>query len=149
MRERWCHDHKTWTSRSPVQQKELRLENIQGSLQFEMPDSNSETRGRFYDGLGSNTRIVAQYSVCPIITLDGRITASGYVDKLDNRCIPRCRHYFRTKMRFSKNTMPSLFTNVELFSHSVKAWRWTSTSSLARTITRLEYNWIILVSFGD
>jgi hypothetical protein len=47
----------------------LRLENTQGSLQSEMPVSNSETRGRFCDGLGSD--IVVQYSVGPIITLHG------------------------------------------------------------------------------
>jgi hypothetical protein len=34
--------------------KSLRLENIQGSLQYGMPGSNSETRGRFCDGLGGN-----------------------------------------------------------------------------------------------
>jgi hypothetical protein len=38
-------------------------------------------RGRFCDGLGSN--IVVQYSVGPIITLHGRITAREYVGRLD------------------------------------------------------------------
>jgi hypothetical protein len=82
MRKRWCHDHKTWTSGNckrardmvrwvvlhavPYIRKGWHLENTQGSLQSEMPGSNSETLGRFCDGLGSN--IVIQYSVGPIIT---------------------------------------------------------------------------------
>jgi hypothetical protein len=45
-----------------------------------MPASNSETGGRFCDGLGSN--IVVQYFVRSIITLHGRITAKDYVDKM-------------------------------------------------------------------
>jgi hypothetical protein len=45
-----------------------------------MPGSSSETRGRFYDGLGSN--IVVQYSLGPIITLHGRIIVREYVDSL-------------------------------------------------------------------
>jgi hypothetical protein len=49
-------------------------------LQFGVPGSNRETRGRFHDGLGSNT--VVQYSVGPIITLHGRTTAKEYVDRL-------------------------------------------------------------------
>jgi hypothetical protein len=48
----------------PYIRKSLRLENSLGVLQFGMPGSNSETRGRFCDGLGSN--IVVQYSVGPL-----------------------------------------------------------------------------------
>jgi hypothetical protein len=29
------------------------------------------------------------------------------------------------------------------------AWKWTSASSLANTITRFEHHWTALVSFGD
>jgi hypothetical protein len=52
----------------------------QGSLQSGMPGSSSETWGRFCDGLGNN--IIVQYSVGPIITLHGQITAREYVDRL-------------------------------------------------------------------
>jgi hypothetical protein len=51
-----------------------------------MPGSSSETRGRFYDGLGSN--IMVQYSVGPNITLLGQITARVQVDKLGNQVHP-------------------------------------------------------------
>jgi hypothetical protein len=51
-----------------------------------MPSSNSKTRGRFYDGLGSN--IVVQYSVGPIITLHDLITAREYVDRVGNQVHP-------------------------------------------------------------
>jgi hypothetical protein len=45
-----------------------------------MPGSNSETQGRFCDGLGSN--IMAQCSVGPIITLHDQTTAREYVEGL-------------------------------------------------------------------
>jgi hypothetical protein len=51
-----------------------------------MPGSNSETRGRFCDGLGNS--IVVQHSVGPIITLDGRITAREYVDRMGDQGHP-------------------------------------------------------------
>jgi hypothetical protein len=40
----------------------------------------------FCDGLGSN--IVIEYSVGPIITLNGQITAREYVDRLGNQVHP-------------------------------------------------------------
>jgi hypothetical protein len=46
-----------------------------------MSGSNSKTRGRFCDGLGSN--IVVQYSVCPIITIHVQITAREYMDRFE------------------------------------------------------------------
>jgi hypothetical protein len=51
-----------------------------------MPGSNSKTRGRFYDGFGSN--IVVQYSLGHLITLHGRIPARKYVDMLVNQMHP-------------------------------------------------------------
>jgi hypothetical protein len=48
-----------------------------------MPGSNSETLGRFCDGLGNN--IMVQYSVGPIITFHGRIRPREYVDRLGNQ----------------------------------------------------------------
>jgi hypothetical protein len=51
-----------------------------------MPGSNSETRGRLCNSLGSST--VLEYSVRPIITLHGRITAKEYVDRLGNQVHP-------------------------------------------------------------
>jgi hypothetical protein len=51
-----------------------------------MHGSNSKTRGRFCDGLGSN--IVVQYSVGPIISLHGRIIAKECGDRLGNQVHP-------------------------------------------------------------
>jgi hypothetical protein len=59
---------------------------LQGSPQSGMPGFNSETQGRFCDGLGSN--LVVQYFVGPNITLHGRITAREYVGRLDNKMHP-------------------------------------------------------------
>jgi hypothetical protein len=57
-----------------------------------MPGSNSETLGRFCDGLGSN--IVAEYSVGPISTLHGRITARDCVERLGNQVHPMIQTLF-------------------------------------------------------
>jgi hypothetical protein len=56
------------------------------------PGSNSGTRGRFFDGLGSNIEV--QYSVGPIITLHGRITERKYADRLDNHVHPMIQTLF-------------------------------------------------------
>jgi hypothetical protein len=60
-----------------------------------MPRSNSETQGRLCDDLGSN--VVVQYSVGPIVTLHGRITARDYVERLGNQIHPMIRTLFPNK----------------------------------------------------
>jgi hypothetical protein len=60
---------------------------------------NSETPGRFCDGLGSN--IVVQYSVGPIITLHGRITAKEYVGRLDNKVHPMIQTFLNNSWNCS------------------------------------------------
>jgi hypothetical protein len=60
-----------------------------------MPGPNSETQGRFCDGLSSN--IVEQYTVGPIITLHGGITAKEYVDRLGNQVHPMIQTLFPKK----------------------------------------------------
>jgi hypothetical protein len=92
------------------------LENTQGNLQSRMRGSNSETRGRFCDGLGSN--IVVQYSVGPIITLHGRITEKEYIDRLDTQVLPMIQT-FPNNAVFQDDSAP--FTKLELFSHSLKS----------------------------
>jgi hypothetical protein len=54
--------------------------------------SNSKTRGRFCDGLGSN--ILVQHSVGPIIILHGQITAREYMDRLGNQVHPMIQMLF-------------------------------------------------------
>jgi hypothetical protein len=54
--------------------------------------SNSETRGRFCDGLDST--VVVQYSVGPILTLHARITAREYVNRLGNQVHPMIQTLF-------------------------------------------------------
>jgi hypothetical protein len=60
-----------------------------------MPGSNSETQGRFYDGLGSS--ILVEYSIGHIITLHGRITSREYVDRLGNQVHPMIQALFLNK----------------------------------------------------
>jgi transposase len=57
-----------------------------------MHRSNSATRGRFYGSLDSN--IVVHYSVFPIITIHGRITARECVDRLGNQVHPMIQMLF-------------------------------------------------------
>jgi hypothetical protein len=155
MHKQWVfqHDNKIWTSDNwkgacdmvgwvvlhavPDIMERLNLEDTQGSLQSRMPGSNSKTQGRFCDGLGST--IVVHYSVGPIITLHGRITVREYVGRLGNQV----HHMIQTL--FPRRQCPhshSWNCSVTVW----RAWRWTSTSSLASTITRFEHHWTILVS---
>jgi hypothetical protein len=105
-------------SRCSLHQEELRLENVQGSLQSRISGSVPTVKygRRFCDGLVSN--IVVQCSVGPIITLHGRITAREYVDRLGNQVHPM----IQTAMQFSKTTVPPP-TQLELFSHGLKSMK--------------------------
>jgi hypothetical protein len=55
---------------------------------------------------------------------------------------------FQTTMQFSKMTM-SPFTQLDLFGHGLKSIKVNFNSSLISTVTRFEYHWTILVSYGD
>jgi hypothetical protein len=103
-RKRWCHDHKTWTSNNrkgardmfrrvilhavPNIRKSLNSKNTQGGLQSRMTGSNSETRGRFCDGLGSN--IVVQYCILlvPLLTFMAELLQESTWTGCVIRCIP-------------------------------------------------------------
>jgi hypothetical protein len=69
-----------------------------------MSGSNSETQGRFCDGLGTN--IVVQYSVGPIITLHGRITAKEYLDGLGNQVHPMIQIFVNNNAVFQDDSAP-------------------------------------------
>jgi hypothetical protein len=64
---------------------------------------------------------ISWYSVGPIITHHGRITARDYGTWTGwvIRCIPRSRLYFRTTIQFSKKIMLP-FTQLELLYHGLK-----------------------------
>jgi hypothetical protein len=61
-----------------------------------MPGSNSETQRKICGSFGSNTSIIVQYSVGPIITLHSFITAVVYldVDKYGNQVHPMIQMIF-------------------------------------------------------
>jgi hypothetical protein len=100
--------------------KSLLLENSQESLQSGMCGYNSETRGRFCEGLGNT--IVVQYSVRPIITLHGRITAREYVDRLGNQRHPTIQTLFPNNDAVSQESNTP-FIQLELFSHGLKSMK--------------------------
>jgi hypothetical protein len=60
------------------------------------------------DGLGSN--IVVQYSVGPIITLHGRITAREYVDRLGNQVHPMIQTLFTNNDAVFQSNSTSIHT---------------------------------------
>jgi hypothetical protein len=80
-----------------------------------MLGSNSETRGRFCDGLGSS--IMVQYIVGPIVTLHGIITAREYVDRLGNQAQPMIQTLFPNNDAFFYDDNAPIHTDV-----SVQAW---------------------------
>jgi hypothetical protein len=74
------------------------LEDTQGSL---VPTVKHE---RFCDGLGSN--IMVQHFVCPIITLNCRITAREYMDRLDYQVHPMLQTFFNNEAVFQDDHAP-------------------------------------------
>jgi hypothetical protein len=82
-----------------------------------MSGSNSETRGRFCDGLRSN--IMIHYSVGPIITLHGRIIAMEYVGK---QVHPMIQTLFPNNDAVFQEDNAS-FTQLELFRHGLKSMK--------------------------
>jgi hypothetical protein len=82
--------------------------------------SNSETRWRFSDNLGSD--IVAQYSLGPIITLRSRITANEYVDMFGNQAYPMIHMLFPNNDAIFVTIIPK-FTQLELFSRGLKSMK--------------------------
>jgi hypothetical protein len=82
--------------------------------------------------LGSN--IVVQYSVGPIITLFGRITAREYVDRLGNQVHPLVQTLSPNNYVVFEDDSASIHT-----AGTVQSWC-TSTSSLASTINSFEHH---------
>jgi hypothetical protein len=121
MRKRWCHDHKpghqttgnarvVWSDESPFtlfttsgRVYAWRTPKKAYNLECLVPTVKKEGEG-FCDDLGSN--IVVQYSVGPIITLHGRITAREYVDKLGNQMHPMIQTLFPNNRVFQDDNAP-------------------------------------------
>jgi hypothetical protein len=57
-----------------------------------MPGTNSETRGRFCDGLGND--VIIQHDIDPNINLLGRISMREYVGRLGNQVHPTIQTLF-------------------------------------------------------
>jgi hypothetical protein len=73
-----------------------------------MPGSNSETWGKFCDGLGNN--IMVQYSVGPLITLLVSITAREYLDRLGNLVHPMIQMLFVNNNALFQDDSASIHT---------------------------------------
>jgi hypothetical protein len=136
MRKLWCQDHKTWTWNKrkrgrdmarrfvlhavPYIRKRLCSKNTLGTLQFGMPGFSSETRGDSMMVWAAtpwyNILFVPSLPFMAEL-LQGSMWAGWVV-----MCIPWSRRYFRTKIHFSKTTLP-LFTQLELFRHGLKSMK--------------------------
>jgi hypothetical protein len=96
--------------------KSLRLENTQGSRQSRMPGSNSETRGKFCDGLGSSIVVQSHYY------LSWPNYCKGVLGRLGNRAHPMIQTLFpNNDAVFQDYNAP--VTQWELFSHSLKSMK--------------------------
>jgi hypothetical protein len=62
-----------------------------------------------------------QYSVGPIVTLHGPITAREYVNRLGNQVQPMIQTLFPNDSVFHDYNVP--FTQLELFSHGLKSMK--------------------------
>jgi hypothetical protein len=98
----------------PYIRKNLRLENTQGSLQSSITGSNR--------GSVMVWAAISSYSVGPIITLHGRITAREYVDSLGNQVHPMIQMLFPNDTVFQGDNAP-IHTTGELFSHGLKSMK--------------------------
>jgi hypothetical protein len=107
-----CADDGVMTMKPDTKQMEL-----QGSPQSGMPGFNSETQGRFCDGLGSNN--VVQYFVGPINTLHSQITAREYVGRLDNKVHPMIQTlYLNDAPIYTAGTVQSQLQEHEELQHN-------------------------------
>jgi hypothetical protein len=88
--------------------------NTPGNLPSRRPGSNSETRGRFCDGLGSNIML---------ITLHGQITAMAYVDSLGSQVHPMIQTFLKKRCSFPRWQCPNSHSWNCLFSHGLKSMK--------------------------
>jgi hypothetical protein len=91
------------------------VENTQGSLQSGTSGSNSETRGRFCNGLSSNIMVLV-----PLLPFMAELLQGSTWTGWEITCILWSRRYFRETMQFPKTTMLP-FSQLQLFSRGIKS----------------------------
>jgi hypothetical protein len=107
-----------------------------------MPGSNSETSGRFSHGLSSDIVVEYTRTLCPNITLHGRITTREYVGKFGNQVHPMIQTLFPNKDAVFQDDSAS-FTQSCFEGHEVEHHLPWPTQSPDLSINKA------LVSFGD
>jgi hypothetical protein len=112
-----------------------------------MPGSKSKTWGRLCNDFDSS--IMVGILLVPLLHFMAELlqgcTWTGWVII----CILWSRRYFWTMTQFCRTTVPPHSHSWNCSLMVWRAWRWTSASSLASTIARIEHHWTTLVSFGD
>jgi hypothetical protein len=157
-----CQNHKTWTSANWKHVHDMvrwvvlhTLPYIREEFTFGEHPRNPTTQNaclvltvKRRDGSVMVWAAISWYSFGPIINLHSRTTAREYVNRLGNQVHPTIQMLFlNNDAVFQDDCAPSHSWN-----HSVmvwRAWRWTSTSSLASIIIKSEHHWTTLVNFGD
>jgi hypothetical protein len=126
----------------PFIRKSLRLENTQGSLQSGMPGSNSETR-RFGQQYRGTVFCWSHYylswpNYCKGLHGQGGWSRASHDPDVNSE--QRCSFpSWQCPNSHSWNSSAIVW----------RAWKGTSTSSLATTMTTFEHHWTTVVTFGD
>ena len=92
---------------------------------------------------------ISWYSDGPIISLNGQITASDYVDTVENQVHPTVQILFPNNDAIFQDDISSISQRLKCSVLVWWAWRCTSTSSLANTITRLKHHQTTVVIFRE
>jgi hypothetical protein len=132
MRKRWCHDHKTWISDNQTTGKARETWSDESSFTL-FPTSlticvwriskeayNPENLVPTVKHGGTSVMVwtaISWYSIGPILTLHGQITAREYVERLGNQAHPMIRTLF------PKNDAVFQVAQLELFNHGLKSMK--------------------------
>jgi hypothetical protein len=150
-RKRWRDDHKTWSSDiwknaiwSPTSGRDYVWRTPKEGYNPECPVPIVK------HGRGSVKIWAAMpwYSAGPIITLNGWITTSDYMEIWDNQVHPT------VQILFAKNYAIFQHENSPTRSHKCSvlvwgAWRCISTSTMTSTMARIKYHRTTVVSFSE
>jgi hypothetical protein len=90
---------------------------------------------------------ISLYCAGPALALNGRITASDYMDILGDQVRATVRMLLDIDVIFQDDSLP--ITQTEVFSLRLRRMNMHSSSFLASSIARIKYHQITVVSFRE